>query len=79
MYPAVADPVVRNGLYNGYGSADAFVKSPLNSAAVGEIYVALAGLRYLHPSYAAKKKVLSLPLYSFGMRTGPPKVPPYSF
>src|SRR5579883_1108188 len=53
-------------------------KSPFRIAVVGTVSVKLYWLCSRYSSYAKKKKILSLPLYIFGMLIGPPRVPPKS-
>ena len=71
----LAPPVVRTGP----SSAE---KSPVRSASVGKVLGLLDVLvpsLFRYCSQEKKKKVLSRPLYSLGIHTGPPKLPPKSF
>src|SRR6267143_3371205 len=57
-------------------------KSPAFIASVGtktELPASKRGRESRIPSYPKKKNVLSFPLYIFGMRTGPPTLPPGRF
>src|SRR5437588_4309456 len=47
-------------------------KSPLLYAASGTVFVVIPPRFCRYCSHAKKKNVLSLPLYSFGIHTGPP-------
>src|SRR5580692_12912745 len=51
-------------------------KFPWRSAAVGTVLVVKAPCVWRYCSQAKKKCVLSLPLYSLGIHTGPPNVNP---
>src|SRR5229473_4613533 len=51
-------------------------KSPVNSAGVGNVVVLLVPGLLRYCSQEKKKKVFLRPSYNFGMRTGPPRLPP---
>src|SRR5467141_3997613 len=55
-----------------------WLKSPLRSTSVGTDLTLKRGSWLRVPSNDTKKNVFCLPLYNFGIRTGPPNVPPYS-
>src|SRR3954453_4722125 len=51
-------------------------KSPIRSSAVGAVNCELFDCVSWYPSHASQKNVRFLPLYTLGIRTGPPKLAP---
>src|SRR5713101_6649895 len=61
------------------GGPNSAEKSPVRSASVGRVVMFDVPTLFRYCSQEKKKKVLSWPLYSLGIHTGPPTLPPKSF
>src|SRR5712664_1293211 len=71
--------VPSHGLVAPVGAPSRAEKSPVRSASVGKVVMFDVPTLFRYCSQEKKKKLLSWPLYSLGIHTGPPKLPPKSF